>query len=450
MDNHGVEESVNRDDTNNITTGESGLTFIPGIEESRARRSKRRKRIWLSIIGVVCLLITFLAVCNFTDIIYGISDELTSASSGNNWSMFGRDLARTGSTGSSGIIPSGKIKWTFKAEGSIHSSPCIYNGTVYFGSQDHKVYAVDAETGKKKWVYETGSWVQSSPVAVDGVVYIGSNDSRLYALNAETGDKLWDFKARFAIRSTPAVANGMVYFGADDYYFYAVDTETGKAKWHFESDNYITSSPAVIGGIVYFGSMDDYVYAVNARNGKLRLKYRTAAAVVNSPVIVDGVIYQINSQGRMFAMDAGAKNWPLEEGVLRYWSVFYLWGMAPKPPMPSGYLWSELVRGHTGSSMTYSNGLLYVGLDNRLISIDTKIRMQSWQFETGASVTSSPAIEDGIIYFGSRDGYVYAVNESDGTEVWKVATGDEVSSSPAIDSGVVYIGSHDGKMYAFH
>jgi|GEM_PF-698484 outer membrane protein assembly factor BamB len=71
-----------------------------------------------------------------------------------------------------------------------------------------------------------------------------------------------------------------------------------------------------------------------------------------------------------------------------------------------------------------------------------------WKFETGDDVTSSPAISEGIVYFGSKDNHLYAVDIKTGEEKWKFKTGDEVWSSPALSEGVVYFGSYDNHLYA--
>ena len=57
-------------------------------------------------------------------------------------------------------------------------------GTVYIGSFDHKVYALDAATGHLRWAYTTGNIVISSPAVAGGTVYIGSEDHKVYALDA--------------------------------------------------------------------------------------------------------------------------------------------------------------------------------------------------------------------------------------------------------------------------
>jgi outer membrane protein assembly factor BamB len=72
-----------------------------------------------------------------------------------------------------------------------------------------------------------------------------------------------------------------------------------------------------------------------------------------------------------------------------------------------------------------------------------------WNFATGGDVVSSPAVAEGILYFGSYDGKVYAIDASNGDLIWTYQTYDIVVSSPAIAEGVLYIGSYDHIVYAF-
>ncbi|HEY0231088.1 MAG TPA: PQQ-binding-like beta-propeller repeat protein [Dokdonella sp.] len=73
-----------------------------------------------------------------------------------------------------------------------------------------------------------------------------------------------------------------------------------------------------------------------------------------------------------------------------------------------------------------------------------------WKFQTGSRVVSSPVWSDGLLYFGSDDGNVYAVDAASGRQRWKHATGGPVAASPAVAGGTVYVGSYDGKFYALN
>ena len=78
----------------------------------------------------------------------------------------------------------------------------------------------------------------------------------------------------------------------------------------------------------------------------------------------------------------------------------------------------------------------------------TQTGLAEWQFKTWAFVYSSPAVADGVVYFGSHDGHLYAVDTQTGQAKWKFKTGGAVYSSPAVADGVVYFGSNDGHLYA--
>ena len=82
------------------------------------------------------------------------------------------------------VIPPGAKKWEFQTGRSIFSSPAIgSDGTVYVGSWDGKVYALNGSTGAKKWEFQTEGRVGSSPaIGFDGTVYVGSGDRKVYAI----------------------------------------------------------------------------------------------------------------------------------------------------------------------------------------------------------------------------------------------------------------------------
>jgi outer membrane protein assembly factor BamB len=78
------------------------------------------------------------------------------------------------------------LNWTFKTKGQIWSSPAVVNGVVYVGSDDYKLYALDARTGRKLWSYSIALRSWSSPAVANGVVYIG-DDQEVYAFGLKKG-----------------------------------------------------------------------------------------------------------------------------------------------------------------------------------------------------------------------------------------------------------------------
>ena len=317
------------------------------------------------------------------------------------------------------------FKWKFNTGRDVNSSPAIgLDGTIYVGSNDFYLYALNPDV-TKKWEFKTGDLVFSSPaIGSDGTIYVGSHDYSLYALNPD-GTKKWEFRTADKVDSSPAIgADGTIYVGSRDNYLYAVNPN-GTQKWKFETGKDVVFSSPAIGsdGTIYVGSWDDCLYAVNP-DGTQKWKFKTGSDVISSPAIgSDGTIYVGSWDFCLYAVNPdGTQKWKFKTG--------------------------ESIR---SSPAIGSDSTIYVGSEDDHLYAVNPDGMLKWKFKTGGDVYSSPAIgSDGTIYVGSKDNYLYALNP-DGTQRWTFKAGDEVWSPPAIGSdGTIYVGSRENCLYALN
>ena len=101
----------------------------------------------------------------------------------------------------------GRKKWQLK--GTYFSPAIASNETIYFGSNDNKLHAVNARTGTRKWEFETEDWLTSSPaIGANGTVYFGSWDGVFYAVHGSAGpaDSAWPMFGQNAQRTGREVA----------------------------------------------------------------------------------------------------------------------------------------------------------------------------------------------------------------------------------------------------
>jgi outer membrane protein assembly factor BamB len=68
-------------------------------------------------------------------------------------------------------IPEGRVKWSFQAGNKIRSTPALYQGAVYFGSDDGHLYSLDNQSGKLRWKFQAAGAVSSSPAIYRDTVY---------------------------------------------------------------------------------------------------------------------------------------------------------------------------------------------------------------------------------------------------------------------------------------
>ena len=106
--------------------------------------------------------------------------------------MFRNNPAHTGIYSGRPILSEPKLKWKFRTEGEIIASPTVDHGTVYVGSTDGLLYALDAKTGALRWKYKANARIASSAAIWNGTVYVGSYDRNFYAIDAVTGNLKWN------------------------------------------------------------------------------------------------------------------------------------------------------------------------------------------------------------------------------------------------------------------
>ena len=91
----------------------------------------------------------------------------------------------------------GALRWVFTANAAIHSSPNVYGGFVFFGCDDGRIYALDSSDGDRIWSNAPDYHIQgiynyvtrpivSSPLVYDGKIYIGSTNGKMYCFHAGT------------------------------------------------------------------------------------------------------------------------------------------------------------------------------------------------------------------------------------------------------------------------
>jgi eukaryotic-like serine/threonine-protein kinase len=273
------------------------------------------------------------------------------------------------------------------------SSPAVANGKVFFGSGDGNVYAVDAQNGTLLWKFPTKDVVHASPAVVNNTVYIGSWDSYLYALDADTGQEKWSFKSgedntihnQVGFQSSPAVVDGTVYVGCRDAHVYALDAATGRKKWDYPtSKSWVISTPAVRGGMVYAGTSDSARFmALDAKTGRLRFNLKTGAYMFSSPALAGDLAYIGNHNGHLYAIDAKAGKvvWDFQTEASK------------KDPLkvlsPDGTLHQEAF------------APLFGDFEDMYIDF--------YRFISIGAIVSSPVVDKGVVYFGSMDGNLYAL-----------------------------------------
>lgn len=294
---------------------------------------------------------------------------------------------------------SGNLVWTFKSEGEKRnglwdyylSSPLVFENMVYWGSGDGHLYALELATGSLIWKFKTDDIIHADPVIHEDKVFIGSFDGHLYALDKSNGKLIWKFDTLGAqffpkgeIQKAALIDEGTIFFGSRDYNLYAINEEDGKVKWNMRDPaGWIIATPTVDGDHIFFGTSDGHkFYCVNKYSGMILWEIALRMRVYGSALIHDDMVYFGTFDGKLMGIDknTGAEKWEFQTdgSKANYTDVFNAQG--------------EFKEGFT------LYGLDVVESENRILDL--------------GSILGTPVIDQNIIYFGSTDGHLYAVDLS--------------------------------------
>ncbi len=334
---------------------------------------------------------------------------------------FRGDIQRTGVYNTQSIVSTPTLKWKFKSNKYIESSPAISKDYVFFASGDHNVYALDNKIGKLLWNFETGDNSDCSPALNDGFLYFGDGDGCFHSFDAKTGIEIWKYKTDNQIDSSPAINDGVAYFGSGGN-LYAIDIESGNEKWNFQTGNNIDSSPAISENLVLIGDDSSNLYAIQIDTGQKKWVFNTGEKFIEpNPSISNNIVY-FGCGKKIYAVEitTGKEKWSYE---LEYYIRSYV-------TIKDNYIY-------------FSAGDRY---EEILFAFDTNSLQVKWQNKT-MDITSSPIVGGKNIYIGCKDG-LYALDIDSGKILWKYETEDSIYSSPVLYNKMLVFGCHDGFLYA--
>jgi outer membrane protein assembly factor BamB len=394
----------------------------------------------------------------------------------------------------------GNLKWKYKTQGKIFSSPLAKNGIVYIGSGDGTLYAIDEKSGSLKWKFKTAGAIHSSPSLLNNTLYFGSFDGNYYAINALNGALLWKFKTggehwlgeigMWGMKpatqymedlwdfylSSPVVYEDQktksILFGSSDGNIYSVGAKTGKLIWKFKTGGPVHSTAVIDQNKIYIGSWDATLYALNITTGKEVWRFATGTqtgfkGIQSTVAIDDGKVYFGTREPFFFALDAQTGNVIWEYDAENSWIL---------------------------SSAVIQNNTVYVGTSDTyaLLALDAQTGAEKYRFKANGYIYSSPAIAGNTLYFGDFTGNFYALNllseakeydfvstdhrkqfaatvlKNNTLDFTHAANNNDLSlydnnkkvmnqfyklgpivSSPFINNNTVYFASADGNLYAY-
>jgi outer membrane protein assembly factor BamB len=245
----------------------------------------------------------------------------------------------------------------------FHGAPVtVVRNTVYAGTHEGRVLALDARDGSARWSFSAGDRILAAPFVAGDRVLVGCYDGRVYALDAASGALRWTFDAKAPITSTPVLTHGVVVVGSRGYDLWGLDGATGRPRWNrYIWFSWIESTVVVAGRHGYVGSSDAArLFAFDTSNGTPVWNADVHGYAWGTPVL-DGARIYIGTRGEAAAIAHRGHALALDRASGRViWRYPF---PAADPTTPHGY---------AGSGALLGGRLYLAAVDGRVHAFDTR------------------------------------------------------------------------------
>ncbi|XOV79372.1 MAG: outer membrane protein assembly factor BamB [Aestuariibacter sp.] len=340
-------------------------------------------------------------------------------------------------------------------------SPAFGYGKVFAASRQGLIVAFDKTSGKRVWTLDLAEYRDEgmlsgvSSLWSDGIsakvsgglavsyssVYLGTENGVVMAIDADSGDIKWQTKVKGEVLAQPAVDEGLVVVNTGSGILYALDAETGEQRWIYESEVPALTlrgiaNPTISSGGAIVGTASGKV-AVNIVDSGQTLWEQTVAAATGATelerlvdidsqtIVFGGVIYVVSFNGTLAAMD-------LRTGRI---------------------IWKREYRSYRRMSLA-GNTLFVVDDKSQVYALDRRNGVELWAQVglRGRDLTAAVSMQDYVVV-GDKFGYLHWLDQSSGDIVARYQFGDDdedegVYVAPVVDGDTLYSVTRDGQIIA--
>lgn len=329
--------------------------------------------------------------------------------------------------------PGTKELWTYHSNANVVNTPAYSSTNIIFGNSIGIIEALDKKSGKRVWSFNTRGAIYSSPVITDNLVIFGSGDGTIYALNSKNGKEVWKKQTNNSVLGSPVVNGKNVFIGGSDNNFRALEIKTGKEIWTFKDvEGSIVGKPLIYQEKIIFGSWGRHLYALNINTGNLIWKWNNGQAnrmfspAMVTPVAYNGIVYIAAPDRYLTAIDANNGNtlWRNKEATVR-----------------------ESIGLSTDSTTIYGKTM-----QDEIVAYKTQSQDPGilWRYNVGFGYEHVPSMlieKDGNVFFGTKNGVVYAIDPKKQSTTWGHKIDNSmINTVNVVDGKNLVVSTMDGKV----
>ena len=386
---------------------------------------------YLIFFGLLTAVITFYSVWTY----YDISLPLSPPSS---------EISSYRETGTFSEFPIGDEKWTSViSDEQLISSPILVKDVIYVvmgrTSGQGRIKALNAFDGSLLWEYALQGVSDFSPVVADEMIFISLRSGLVQTLDRHNGRFLWSFQAESFMYGPPIIEEGILYLAS--VRIYALDAATGEVRWTQKVPRDVSSHLELSEEVLAFIGFDGAVRLLDTANGKPKLEYPIWFPTSGKLLASGNRLIVGGANTHVIAIDMRSVDLPFEKIIRSWWARLWLWGMAPTPSSPRGYLWhNSSLKGVEPNPFTADKNFVYVGIKDsksldsggQIVALGIDDGEFIWKTFLDSFPISAHLVGQGSLLVATKSGKLYFLNKSSGFPTHNVESGFSLGAPPAL------------------
>lgn len=329
--------------------------------------------------------------------------------------------------------PQVRSMWRLQTGWTITGAPAVSSDRVIVGDRSGTVRAIDPESGKILWTKHLSGSVHTTPDAFGDRIVVTTGDGYVLALDRNTGGTLWSVHTGKPNVACPTIVEGRVYVGSSSGRFFCLSLDDGRKVWSYDSVTaFVEAKPLITSHSVIIGAWDSYLYCLDRATGVLRWKWNNGTSARG---LSPAAAWPVESGGRIFIAAPDRAATVLDEAT-----GFIVWRTK-----------EHVVRESVGRS---EDGIRFYakGMNDTLFAFNARMSSKDlvWATDCGFGYDIDPSMPreaGGRVFFGTKNGLVFALDAVTGGVVWSHKISNTIVNTVApVDRNRVVVTDFDGNI----
>jgi outer membrane protein assembly factor BamB len=349
----------------------------------------------------------------------------------------------------------GKDFWVKQFEDYVTNQPIWKNGQVFVALRNGKVFCLDEKTKAVLWEVQLDSELTGTPSIAKNLLFVGDKSGKLHALKIKTGVSQFVFSAHknntraHQFFSRVVYNNDRIYVGSAANELYCLNFK-GELIWTLPVSDWVRSAPTIVDNKIYVATFDAKLYTIEdkGKKGKILRKIKIGEHPITADLVSSKATVLVADQGLvLYAVSTKTSDIKWRHGIVD--------GIITE----DNYVMADWSGGLLGTPTVVDDVAYIGGSDGFVNAVDIKSGKEIWRFETNSTVSLAPTVIGDKVFFGylgantehygyDNPGEYFAVNKDTGAPIWTSKEFGRVWVSPSYNDGILFFGNTDGFVFA--